>query len=54
MIDNNFTNSVRRRGANYDGIYVKGNINGVKMLFTADTGATKTIIPKEYMTECLQ
>ena len=35
---------VRRKVPKSDGLYVKGQVNGVKLMFTADTGATKTII----------
>lgn len=35
---------IRRRRPCDDGLYINIKIQGVKMLFTADTGATKTVI----------
>jgi hypothetical protein len=35
---------IRRRIPKCDGVYVEGAIEGVDVIFTADTGATKTII----------
>lgn len=28
----------------YDGVYIKGSINSIPITYTADTGATKTVI----------
>jgi predicted aspartyl protease len=36
--------TIRRKMAKYNGIYVKSTINGMKMNFVADSGADKTII----------
>lgn len=38
------TDIIRRQRPRYDGIYVKTVVHGIKFLFTADTGATRTII----------
>ncbi|KAJ8308315.1 hypothetical protein KUTeg_013189 [Tegillarca granosa] len=35
---------VRRRKPKDDGVYVEGSVEGIKIIFTADTGATKSVI----------
>ncbi|KAH3860129.1 hypothetical protein DPMN_023020 [Dreissena polymorpha] len=35
---------IRRRKPDSSGVYVKGSIQGINLTFTADTGATRTII----------
>jgi transposase InsO family protein len=42
--DNPKEHTTRRGIPKYDGVYIKGSIQGVDLTFTADTGATRTII----------
>ncbi|KAK3085543.1 hypothetical protein FSP39_005031 [Pinctada imbricata] len=34
------------KSLSYDGVYVQGKLNGIKIIYTADTGATKTVISR--------
>lgn len=38
---------IRRRKPFSDGVYVKGTVEGTRMIFTTDTGATKTILSEK-------
>ena len=44
-------NTIRREIPFYDGVYIKGKINGIQTIFTVDTGATRTIVSERVYSE---
>ena len=43
-----FENVMFRKTLSADGVYVKGKLNGVEVYYTADTGATKTVVSENF------